>query len=48
MRLAVKFSLHLPSRLTPLRPVNDADVFTGVDLESRNLLYKYRDFWTYF
>ena len=24
---------------------NDADVFTGVDLERRNLLYKYRSFW---
>ena len=48
MRSAVKFSLYLPSPITPLRPVNDADVFTGVHLESRNLLYKYRGFWTYF
>ena len=28
--------------------VNDADVFTGVDLESINLLRKYRGFWAYF
>ena len=51
MRSAVKFSLYLPSPITPLRPVNDADVFTGVDLESRNLsckYQKYRGFWTYF
>ena len=27
---------------------NDVDVFTGVDLERRNLLYKCRGFWTYF
>ena len=26
---------------------SDADVFTGVDLERRNLLYKYRGFWTW-
>ena len=28
--------------------VYDADVYTGVDLERRKLLYKYRGFWTYF
>ena len=27
---------------------NDGDVFTGVDLERRSLLDKYRGFWTYF
>ena len=27
MRSAVKFSLHLPSQITPPSPVNDADVF---------------------
>ena len=48
VRSAVKFSLQLPSPISPLYPVNDADVFTGVDLESRNLLYKCRGFWTYF
>ena len=47
VRSAVKFSLQLPSPISPLHPVNDADVFTGVDLESRNLLYKCRGFWTY-
>ena len=36
MRSAVKFPLHLSTPITPLRPVNDADVFPGVDLESRN------------
>ena len=48
MRSAVKSLLHLPPPITPPRPVNDADVFTGVDLESINLLYKYRGFWAYF
>ena len=31
-----------------MTPTNDVDVFTGVDLERRNLLYKCRGFWTYF